>query len=129
MNPVIIPWFRRRFTARRQLDRIFLDFPDLLWRAATGRRHWPPYSLRAFVGGAQGFDAVGAWFLNEFRSLGLFAAGTRILDIGCGCGRLASALAGDAALRTLGVQYTGMDVDAAAVRWCARHITPANPRF
>jgi SAM-dependent methyltransferase len=124
-----IPWFRRNFVARRWLDRVFLDAPDYIIRSANGRRHWPPYSLRSFVGGAQGFDQVGRWFLEEFKRLDMFAAGTRVLDIGCGCGRLAYPLATDETLRKLEVGYTGMDVDKANIRWCQRHITPLNPRF
>jgi SAM-dependent methyltransferase len=124
-----IPWFRRDFLLRRQLDRLFLDLPDAAFRWLTGRGDWPPYSLRSFVGGAQSFDRVGSAFLDQFWSLGLFSRGVRILDVGCGCGRIASALAKDRRLQELGVRYMGMDVDRASVEWCQRHITPANDRF
>ncbi len=124
-----IPWLRRNFLARRRLDRVFLDVPDYALRAATGRSHWPPHSLRAFVGGAQRFDEVGRFFLAEFQRLGLFSHGTRVLDIGCGCGRLSYTLATDEKLRELEVRYTGMDIDQASIRWCQRHITPLNPKF
>ena len=113
----------------RWLDRLFLDVPDYAVRAATGRSHWPPYSLRSFVGGSQRSDEVGRWFLEDFRGLGLFGRGTRVLDIGCGCGRLSYALATDETLRELEVTYIGMDVDRSSIRWCRRHITPLNPRF
>src|SRR5579863_9865844 len=96
-----IPWLRRNFQARRWLDRLFLDAPDFIARAFTGRRHWPPYSLRSYVGGAHGFDQVGRWFLEEFRGLGFFSRDIQMLDIGCGCGRLAYALATDGPVREL----------------------------
>lgn len=124
-----IPWLRRNFLARRRLDRLFLDAPDLVARLLTHRRHWPPYSLRSFVGGAWAFDQVGAWFSRELQELGLFSRGTRVLDIGCGCGRLAYALATDAALQELQIVYTGMDVDRASIQWCQRRISTRNPRF
>ena len=124
-----IPWIDNSIVARRWLDRIRHDVPDYIARAFTGRGHWPPYSLRTFVGGADKFDEVGSWFVDEFKKLGLFSKGTRVLDIGCGCGRLAYALATDAGLRELQASYAGMDVDRAGVRWCQRNITPRNPRF
>jgi SAM-dependent methyltransferase len=124
-----VPWFRRHFLFRRQLDRIFLDAPDAIFRRMTGRGDWPPYSLRSFVGGAKNFDRVGRVFLDDFRRLGLFNRGTRILDIGCGCGRIARAFAEDGRLQELQVSYTGMDIDRASVEWCQRHITPLNDRF
>ncbi len=124
-----VPWFRRHFRFRRQLDRLFLDLPDAAFRCMTGRRDWPPYSLRSFVGGARDFDRVGAVFLEEFRRLGLFSPGARILDVGCGCGRIARALAPDRSLQELEIHYTGMDIDRASIEWCRRHIPPLNPRF
>jgi SAM-dependent methyltransferase len=124
-----IPWFRHHFLLRRQLDRLFLDLPDAAFRRATGRADWPPYSLRSFVGGARDFDRVGSVFLDEFRRLGLLNRGTRILDVGCGCGRIARALAQDRRLRELEIRYTGMDIDRASIEWCQRHITPVNENF
>ena len=114
---------------RRQLDRLFLDLPDAAFRRVTGRGEWPPYSLRSFVGGARDFDRVGSTFLDEFWRLRLFSRGTRILDVGCGCGRIARALAGDRRLQELEISCTGMDIDRASVEWCQRHITPVNDRY
>ncbi len=119
---------RRSFIARRWVHRLFVDGPDSIARAFTGRSHWPPYSLRSFVGGAD-YDAVGHWYVQEFVELGLFHPSGHILDIGCGCGRVAYALASDKAVRNLRIQYEGMDVDRASVVWCQRHITPINTSF
>ncbi len=123
-----LPWFRNRFLLRRRLDRVFLDGPDALIRLMQ-QSHWPPYSLRAFVGGAHGFDEVGEWFCGELLRLGLLNRGSRVLDIGCGCGRVAYRLATDARLRDLEIRYTGMDIDRACVEWCRQHVTAINPRF
>lgn len=120
---------RHNFIVRKRLERLLLDLPDAAWRRATGRGHWPPYSLRAFVGGARDFDQAGRWFAGELARLGLLTRETRLLDVGCGCGRLAYPLATDEPLRELGIRYQGMDIDPAAVRWCRRHITPRNPGF
>jgi SAM-dependent methyltransferase len=124
-----IPWLRRNFLARRRLDRVFLDVPDAVMRSLSGRSHWPPYSLRTFVGDARGFERVGRWFVEDLTKLGLVGRGTRVLEIGCGCGRLARPLAADETLRELGLSYTGMDIDHASIDWCRRHIAPLNSRF
>jgi SAM-dependent methyltransferase len=124
-----IPWLRHNFLARRTLDRLLLDPPDALLRWATGRSDLPPYSLRSFVGGSKTFDDAGRFFLEDLNRLGLFGPGTRILEIGCGCGRVASSLATDDELTALGVSYGGMDVDRASIQWCDRHISKRNPRF
>jgi len=124
-----LPRLRSSILVRRWIDRFRHDAPDYIARAFTGRRHWPPYSLRTFVGGAENFDEVGPWFVDEFKKLGLFRPDLKILDIGCGCGRLSYPLATDPALRALKIVYTGMDIDLAGVRWCRRNITPRNPRF
>src|SRR5260221_7114184 len=120
---------RRNFLARRLLDRIFLDGPDSVLRSLSGHSHLPPYSLRSFVGEAHDFENVGRWFAEDLERLGLLERGTRIFEIGCGCGRLARLLAADPKLRELELSYTGMDIDRASIDWCRRHINPLNPRF
>jgi SAM-dependent methyltransferase len=50
-------------------------------------------------------------------------ASTRVLDIGCGQGRLAIGL-----LRVLGdVNYTGVDIHRDSIEWCRRHIEARHP--
>lgn len=124
-----VPWFRHHFLLRRWFDRVFLDMPDAAVRRVTGRGHWPPYSLRAFVGGAQGFDKAGSWFADELWRWQLLGQGSRVLDIGCGCGRIAYALATEPRLVSLRLEYSGMDVDRDCVDWCVSHISPRNGRF
>jgi SAM-dependent methyltransferase len=124
-----IPWLRRNFLARRRLDRIFLDGPDSVVRRLSGRGHWPPYSLRSFVGDAKDFDAAGRWFVEDLKRLGLLEPGTRILEIGCGCGRLAHPLSAEAERLGLNLSYSGMDIDSTSIEWCRRHIGPLNPQF
>lgn|GEM_PF-2335854 len=124
-----LPRLRRNFLARRTLDRIFLDLPDAFFRSLTGRAHWPPYSLRCFVGNPWDFERIGPMFLRDLRELGLLGAGTRILEVGCGCGRIASPLADDPELQRLGLSYTGMDVDRASIEWCNAHLCSRNSRF
>ncbi|HUV94981.1 MAG TPA: class I SAM-dependent methyltransferase [Anaerolineae bacterium] len=57
--------------------------------------------------------------------LGLTAS-SRLLDVGCGVGRLALGI-----LRRIGAikAYRGIDVDKEAIRWCQWHITSQHPAF
>lgn len=82
----------------------------------------PPRGL-AWVG-AGDFVAVGDAMLAEFVGAGL-APGDRVLDAGCGLGRMARPLADflDAG------SYTGFDVVAADVAWCRRRYAARHPRF
>jgi SAM-dependent methyltransferase len=122
-----IPWMRRNFGVRRILDRLLLDPPDALFRLLTGRRDQPPYSLRAFVGGAKNFDEAGRFFLEDFFRMQLFSRCARLLEIGCG--RVALSLASDGRVDVLEVSYFGMDVDHTNIKWCDQHITKRNSRF
>ncbi|MBC8160371.1 MAG: class I SAM-dependent methyltransferase [Roseiflexaceae bacterium] len=89
----------------------------------------PPVDLR-FCGADFKNDA---FFLASARaeaerlrdSCGL-ASHSRVLDVGCGAGRLAIGLMTlPAALHS----YVGVDVTERCVAWCQRHLTNADPRF
>lgn len=84
----------------------------------------PPRRL-AFVGGGD-FHATGQEFLGFFRGIGKLAPGDDVLDIGCGCGRMAVPLTGylDGSSR-----YEGFDVVPAGIDWCQENITPRFPNF
>lgn len=69
--------------------------------------------------------------LEALRAAGLGdLSGRRWLDFGCGSGRVARHLIATVAA----LEYSGVDVDAPAIRWCQRHLpgrylttTPAPP--
>jgi SAM-dependent methyltransferase len=50
----------------------------------------------------------------------------RVLDIGCGIGRVALGLT---SVLSREAHYEGFDVDARAIRWCREHLTPRYPNF
>ncbi len=86
-------------------------------------RYTPPRRLRLFVGDGD-FHATGREFLAYFVRIGELQPHDRVLDIGCGIGRMARVLV--PVLRPPGA-YAGFDVNPAAVEWCTRRYrsTPA----
>ena len=92
---------------------------------ALGRadRLVPPRRLRGFTGDTD-FLATGAELLGLLREYGGLRADSRVLDVGCGIGRVARTLVGvlDPAA---GGAYVGFDPVAEAITWCAgRYSTP-----
>jgi SAM-dependent methyltransferase len=86
----------------------------------------PPRRLN-FVGPGN-FVAVGDEFMRHFAELGELRSGERVLDIGCGIGRMARPLAG---YLDSGGSYDGFDVSREGIEWCRRHYRdlPASFRF
>ena len=84
----------------------------------------PPPELQAYIGG--GFEKVGPEFLNYFRDLCGLKPHHRVLDVGCGSGRMAVPLT--KYLNSEG-SYDGFDISAPVVNWCAEKITRRYPNF
>jgi SAM-dependent methyltransferase len=101
--------------------RVFWAPSDLSHRLRGDRL--PPRGL-SFVGHGD-FEAVGREFAGYFRDLGGLAPGDRVLDMGCGIGRMAIPLTE----YLEDGSYAGFDVGRAMIRWCRRHITPAHREF
>lgn len=109
-----------------------------LFKAAARRIRWAPSDLLrrrregplapprrlAFVGSGD-YEQTGRQFLGYFRDLGGLEPGDRVLDVGCGLGRMAMPLTG----YLEGGSYAGFDVGRAMVRWCRRTIAPRWPNF
>lgn len=84
----------------------------------------PPRRLR-FVGDGD-FATIGGEFVGHLRTFAGLTPHSRVLDAGCGVGRLAIPL-----LDVLSPQgsYDGFDIVPRAIRWCDREIAPRHPRF
>lgn len=112
----------------RALVSLRLRAADLL-DTVSGRRDrlTPPRRLSLYVGHGD-FQATGDEFLGLFRALADLRAEDRVLDIGCGIGRMARVLV--PVLRPPG-SYDGFDIAEPGIRWCqARYRdTPAPFRF
>lgn len=83
----------------------------------------PPRRL-SFVG-AGDFEQTGREFLGYFTELGGLRPGDRVLDMGCGIGRMAVPLTEFLD----GGSYEGFDVGREMIRWCERNVTPRHPAF
>ncbi len=64
--------------------------------------------------------------IEAFRELGGLSPDASFLDIGCGAGRVASALTRYLSANT---SYVGFDIAPEPVAWCQRKITPRFPNF
>ncbi len=112
------------YLAKAAARRILWGPSDLLRRRRNrGGAPVPPRHL-SFVGGGD-FERTGREFLGYFTELGGLRPGDRVLDIGCGIGRMALPLTG----YLDGGSYAGFDVGREMVRWCTRNITPRWPDF
>jgi SAM-dependent methyltransferase len=83
----------------------------------------PPRRLTGYVGNTD-FRATGAEFRGHFESMAGLRADDRVLDIGCGIGRMARILV--PVLRPPG-SYDGFDIVLEGIDWCRGHYqgTPA----
>ena len=89
----------------------------------------PPENLRVWVGpfaDADLFRESGEETVRSIISLCGLKSNARVVDIGCGCGRVAAALA--AYLSDKG-RYDGFDVAAPLINWCRVELEPRLPQF
>lgn len=96
---------------------------DLLRLFRGDGRKLPPRGL-SFVGRSD-FEQTGNEFLRHFQELGGLAPDDRVLDVGCGIGRMAIPLTG----YLKDGSYEGFDVGREMIRWCRRHVTARHPNF
>ena len=110
---------------RHTVKGIFDDAADLV-DCVRGRKDdlVPPRRLIRNIGGS--FADVGNAFCRHFVELGGLRPNERVLDAGCGVGRMAVPLT--QYLAESG-SYDGFDIDAREIGWCTRHITARYPNF
>jgi SAM-dependent methyltransferase len=86
-----------------------------------------PQELLHAVGGGDGIK-VGESFLRHFIRIGGLQPHHQVLDVGCGCGRMALPLTQYLSPQA---RYEGFDINPDLVRWTQENITPryANFRF
>lgn len=108
---------------RRKISYFLEDALDSL----LGRRdELTPPKRKLFVGGKDDFKSTGEEFFRYFRELGGLKPNERVLDVGCGIGRMAVPLTKYLDERG---SYDGFDIVADGINWCRKKITPKYPNF
>lgn len=102
-------------------------FPADLLDSVLGRRDplTPSKGRAASSVGAVRFKRAGNKFLRYFLDLGELKPHERVLDVGCGIGRMALPLTGYLSSG----EYEGFDVVPSSIAWCQENITSRYPNF
>ncbi len=112
--------------ALRYLIRRIYFFNIDLWDSLTGKRDntLPPKGL-IFIGPGD-FKKIGEYYLKVFIEHCSLKPSCRVLDIGCGIGRIAIPLT--KYLNSKG-SYEGFDIVKKGIDWCKKHVTTSYPNF
>ena len=110
----------RRFAER--FPRVHAGLFTLFARFGSGDR--PPQLLN-FVGG-EAYDEIGRGHFENIRDLAGVEPGDRVLDVGCGIGRVARFFA---EFLDEGGRYDGFDVVEPGIRWCNAKLRRDRPDF
>ncbi len=116
---------RLRRRVRHLLEYLAAALIDLgWWLTGKSDRGLPPRRLR-FVG-AGDFRQTGQQLARLLIDVGGLRMTDRVLDVGCGIGRVAIPLTSYLDKRAT---YDGFDVVKRAIRWCSHAITREHPNF
>ena len=84
----------------------------------------PPDKLNEYIGGGK-FKKIGQKWFRQFLKLGNLQPTDKVLDVGCGAGRMAVPMI---PYLTKG-SYEGFDLSEDAIKWCKENIEAKNPNF
>ena len=101
--------------------------PDTLEVLSGKRDRLTPPNWRNFVGGGD-FKVIGNEFFRYFLELGCLKSHEKVLEVGCGIGRMAIPLMGYLK-KEKGGNYEGFDIVDHGIDWCRKKITRTAPHF
>lgn len=109
---------------KRVLQPVYYGLLDMTDVAERQRQMLPPQTMR-FIGGGD-FKAIGQQYCNFFIKDGGLKPNDRVLDVGCGIGRMAIPLTSYLSAKG---EYQGFDIVKKGILWCQENITPKYPNF
>jgi ubiquinone/menaquinone biosynthesis C-methylase UbiE len=109
---------------RSSLKQAYFSVLDLSDSTARRQDMTPPRTL-IFVGDGD-YRATGVEFRGLFTKYAGLKPGDRVLDVGCGTGRMAAPLT---AYLSKDGEYQGIDIVKKGVEWAQQNISPRYPNF
>ena len=98
-----------------------------IYHILTKRSDYPPWSLKEHAGNrGYTFEASGREALIALKLLGGLEPGDKMLEIGCGPGKMALTMIRDGILYPQG-EYVGTDLQQNCVRWARKNISSRYP--
>lgn len=113
---------REKVSVKRKIRYFLMETID--WVQGRKNDLAPSRELISFVGG--GFKEVGEEFLKHFIELAALKPHEKVLDVGCGVGRMAVPLT--TYLNESG-HYEGFDIFTDGINWCSKNISTKYPNF
>jgi ubiquinone/menaquinone biosynthesis C-methylase UbiE len=115
----ILPKFLKTF-----LRKLYYFPTDIIDRVRKPDSLIPPRGM-IFIG-AGDFEKIGQGFKKHFIELGNLQPNDRVLDVGCGIGRMAVPLTDYLSKEG---EYWGFDIVKQGIEWCQKRISPKHNNF
>ncbi len=109
---------------RRKLKKIYYFPMDIFYKMFKKNELIPPKG-KIFIGGGD-FESVGNLFMGYFMDLCEIKPDARVLDVGCGIGRMAIPLT---KYLSKNGSFDGFDIVSDGIDWCNKNISPTYPNF